>query len=266
VTFSDRVAAAVAGGFAGISLWGRDYRQARDEGWTDGDLRAMLADNGLSVAELDPVWWWPPGAADVDIPPALDTENVFSFGETELFGIAETLGARSVNAVDVFGGTWSLDEAAEAFAALCERADEVGLLVHLEFLPWSRIPDLATAWKVVAEADRPNGGVALDAWHYFRGRPDPELLKTIPGAKMLGIQLDDAPTVPETDLLTATLHQRLLPGQGELDLEGLVEGLRRIGAAAPFGVEVFSDELHALAPVEAGRQAGESVRRLLAAS
>jgi len=264
VTFADRLAAAIAGGFTAISLWGRDYERAQAEGWSDGDLRAMLADSGLSVAELDPAWWWLPGAADVTIPREVDTENVFSFGETELFAIADALGARSVNAVDVFGGSWSLDRAAGAFAALCDRAAEHGLVVHLEFLPWSRIPDLATAWRVVRAADRANGGIAVDAWHFFRSGSDPALLDDIPGAKVLGIQLDDAPALPEADLLTATLHQRLLPGQGGLDLEGLVGGLRRIGAQAPIGVEVFSDDLHTLPAAEAGRRAGRATRDLLA--
>ena len=168
------------------------------------------------MAELDPAWWWLPGASEIHIPPEHDGERIFGFGEQELFAVADAVGARSLNAVDVFGGTWSLDEAAEAFAGLCDRAAEHGLLVHLEFLPWSRIPDLATAWQVVRAADRPNGGLMLDAWHYFRSSPDGALLRSIPGASILGVQLCDAPAVAEADPLHATLHERLLPGDGEL--------------------------------------------------
>src|SRR5436309_2866211 len=67
-SFRERVDAAVAGGFSGISLWGRDYGSARREGLEDADLRALLADHGLAVAELDLAWWWLPGASDVQIP------------------------------------------------------------------------------------------------------------------------------------------------------------------------------------------------------
>ena len=169
-------------------------------------------------------------------------------------------GARSLNAVDVFGGAWSLDEAATAFAGLCDRAAEHGLLVHLEFLPWSRIPDLATAWEVVRSADRPNGGLMLDAWHYFRSKPDGALLRSIPGASILGVQLCDAPAAPDPEPLHATLHERLLPGDGELDLVSLLADLRATDTTAPIGVEVFSDVLHALDPEEAGRLAGASLR------
>jgi sugar phosphate isomerase/epimerase len=162
----------------------------------------------------------------------------------------------------VFGGPWSLDEAAAAFARLCDRAAEHGLLVHLEFLPWSRIPDLATAWQVVHAADRPNGGIMLDAWHYFRSAPDGALLRSIPGSSILGVQLCDAPAVPETNPLHATLHERLLPGDGELALPTLLADLEATGTDAPLGVEVFSDALHALPPEDAGRLAGVAVRRV----
>src|SRR5262249_49240866 len=160
---------------------------------------------------------------------------------------------------DVLGGNWGVDDAAEAFAGLCDRAAEHNLLVHLEFLPWSRVPDLTTAWEVVRRADRPNGGVAVDAWHWDRSATPSDLatLRAIPGAKVLGIQLDDAPAEAEANLMSATLHQRLLPGDGAIDLAALLAALRAIGAVAPIGVEVFSDELHALGPVEAARRAAD---------
>jgi sugar phosphate isomerase/epimerase len=256
ISFSERIAAAEAGGFTGMSLWGRDYQKALDEGLRNRDMQLLLADHGLSVGELDPAWWWLPGASEIHIPPEHDHEQIFRFREPELFAMAEAVGARSLNAVDIFGGSWSLDDAAAAFAGLCDRAAEHGLLVHLEFLPWSRIPDLATAWQVIHTADRPNGGVMLDAWHYFRSGSEGELLRSIPGESILGIQLCDAPATPEPNPLHATLHDRLLPGDGELPLPALLADLRATHTNAPLGLEVFSDVLHALDPVEAGRRAG----------
>jgi sugar phosphate isomerase/epimerase len=263
-TFVDRVDAAVAGGFSAISLWGRDYWAARREGHGDSDIRARLADSGLQVAELDPAWWWTPVAYDAESLATIDDMAVFCYGEQEMFAIADAVGARSINAAEVLGGRWSLDEAAAAFAGLCDRAVEHNLLVHLEFHPWSRVPDICTEWDIVRNADRANGGVAVDAWHWFRSIPDDDLLRSIPGDKIMGIQLDDAPAAPEANLMTATLHDRLLPGAGELDLASLVATLHAAGAVAPIGVEVFSDDLHALGAHEAARQAGAAARRLLA--
>jgi sugar phosphate isomerase/epimerase len=260
--FADRLGAARSAGFSAVSLWGRDVAAARREGLTDAAMRSMLADHGLVVAEMDPAWWWLPGASDVHIPPELDSEEVFVLGETELFSMAEGVGARSVNAVDVFGGSWGVDDATEAFAGLCRRAAEHGLLVHIEWLPWSKIPDLATARAVVEEAGQPNGGLNIDAWHLVRSGGSADDLRALPGQLVLGIQLDDGPLAPEANLVEATLHERLLPGEGEFDLVGMVAALRAIGASAPTGVEVFSDALHELGPAAAAAAAARAVRSL----
>lgn len=261
-SFEERLQAASAAGFRAVSLWGRDVQAARDEGRSDADLRAMLDDHGLQVAELDPAWWWLPGAEEMHIPPEVDALDVFRFGEPELFAMAAALGARSLNAVDVFGGEWGVEDAAEALAGLCARAAEHGLLVHVEWLAWSKIPDLATALRIVELAGAPNGGITVDAWHFARTGTSLEELRRVPGGWVLSVQLDDGPAAPEADLVHATLHDRLLPGTGDFDLRGLLGALGDIGARAPLGVEVFSDELHALGAREAARRAAECTREL----
>jgi sugar phosphate isomerase/epimerase len=244
-------------------LWGRDYQEALDEGYSDSDLVILLEDHGLVVAELDPVWWWTPGAAAFSVPPELDPIDVFRFGEPELFRIGEVLGARSVNAADVVGGDWGVADAAASFAALCDRAAEHGLLVHLEWLAWSRIPDLATALAVVSLADRPNGGLNIDMWHCARTGTSAADLLALPSERVLAIQVDDGPAEAEENLIEATLHGRLLPGEGAFDLHGYLSSLRTIGVRAPVGVEVFSDDLHALGPAEAATRAAQATRALL---
>jgi sugar phosphate isomerase/epimerase len=263
-TFQERIGAAHAGGFSGMSMWGRDYRSAREGGLSDEDIRRMLDDSGLEVAEIDLAWRWLPGGDRIRIPRELDDHDLFCFEEGDLFSVAEAVGARSLNAVDVFGGDWSVGEAVDSFAALCVRAAEHGLLVHVEFLPWSKIPDLDTAWRIVRDADQPNGGVAIDSWHFFQDSgANLEVLRRIPGGEVLSLQLSDAPATVGGDPAEASLHDRLLPGDGVLDLRALVACARHIGAEAPIGIEVFSDELHSLDPVVAGRRAGEAARRIL---
>ncbi len=260
-----RLEAAQAGGFDGLSLWMRDVKRARADGMSDTDIRTAFADYGIEVAELDPVWSWLPGA-DRDIPASVDPVGVLQSKMDDFFRVADSIGGRSLNAVDIFGGDWSLDDAAEAFAILCNRAADHGLLVHLEFLPWSRIGDLATAVEVVQRADRPNGGVMVDAWHFFRGNPDLEMLRQVAGEHITGVQLNDAPLLPENDLVSASMTSRQLPGEGELPLGELVHTLDAIGAVAPRGVEVLSDQLHQLSPIEIGCRAGDSTRRAIAAA
>lgn len=268
VSFRDRVDAAVAAGFAGISMWGRDYTRARHDGHSDAEIRALLDDAGLAVAEVDPAWWWLPGAAETgaSIPERYDAQDVFGFAPDELFRIAEVIGARSVNAVDVFGGDWDLDDAVSACAELCAQAAEHGLIVHVEFLPWSKIPDLATAAHIARSVARADCGILVDSWHFTRSNGDLDELRALPGALVKGVQLNDGPLAPEADLVEATLHDRRLPGDGEFDLTSLVSVLDAIGADAPYGVEVFSDELHALSPADAAQRAALATRRVIEAA
>ena len=262
--FADRLAAASAAGFSAISLWGRDYEQAQSEGFSAADIPAAMADHGLAVAEVDPAWWWTPGAEGFSIPRDVDPLDVFCFGERELFALAESVGARGVNAAEVLGGDWSVEQGAEAFARLCDRAAEHGLLVHLEWLAWSRVPDLESALRIVELADRPNGGITVDMWHCARAGTSPAALHAVPGDRVLSIQLDDGPLAPEDDLIHATLHDRLLPGEGAFDIAGYLQALMDIGAQAPVGVEVFSDTLHEAGPAEAARRAAVATRAALA--
>ena len=53
-----------------------------------------------------------------------------------------------------------------------DRAALIGLDVHLEFVPMTVVSDIAIAWDMVRNADRPNGGMLFDTWHFFRGTPD----------------------------------------------------------------------------------------------
>ena len=267
VTFRDRLGAASDAGYDAISLWGRDYARARSDGHSDAEMRTMLDDHGLVVAEVDPAWWWTPGAAEVgrsliDVDPL----DVFRYGEDDLLRIAAAVGARSLNAAEVLGGTWTVYDAAESFATLCDRAAEHGLLVHLEWLAWSRVPDLVTAWAVVRGADRPNGGLNVDTWHCARTGTTPDDLRALPADRVLAVQLSDAPLEAEENLIEATLHSRALPGAGELDLTGYLGALRDSGVRCPVGLEVFSDSLHDTGAHAAAGAAGAAARRVLDAA
>ena len=153
-------------------------------------------------------------------------------------------------------------EFTEPFASLCDRAADLGVQVHLEFMPMSAITDLAAAWDIVRDADRPNGGIVFDTWHFFRGNPDFDLLSRIPGERILGVQLDDAlPTVRGT--LREDTQRRLLPGEGSFDLPGIITALRTAGWTGPWGVEILSEEHRALPVREALQRAADGARSLL---
>jgi sugar phosphate isomerase/epimerase len=256
-TFRERIAAARAGGFDGISLRLGDYARARAEGLSDDDMRALLAGEGLAVAEIEALTAWRPGAT-----PARPEH-----AELRVLAVAEAMRARSISVVEGPGAPVPVDAAAEAFVALCDRAAARGLLVHIEFWPGSAL-DLATAAAVIAKADRPNGGLLVDTWHLARTRGGTALLEGIPGTHIGAVQISDSPRVdePEADYLAAALTRRLLPGDGSLDLVGFLRLLETRGSPAPIGVEICSAQLAAEPPDIVARRAGDAIRTLVAAA
>jgi sugar phosphate isomerase/epimerase len=85
----------------------------------------------------------------------------------------------------------------------------------------------------------------------------------VPDDWILNIELDSGPARLEPDFLTATLHDRLPPGEGDFDLPWLFEVLTTFGTHAPFGGEIFSDDLPLREPTRAGRPSSESGRLVL---
>ncbi len=256
--FRELVESAAVAGFRSISLWPQHYECARQQGLTDQDMRLLLEDHGLVISELDPLMKWLPGDTTLE---AGESEGAL-FGRTEdfFFHIADTLGARHLNVIQAFGPEVNTEIAAEAFAGVCDRAAQHDLLVSLEFLPWSGISDVKVAREIIQTAGRPNGGILLDTWHHFRADHGAEELLSLPGEAIIAIQINDAGLKPADDIIDETMHGRLLPGKGAIDLIGIIRALDAIGCQAPVGVEVFSDELNKLTPVEAAQQAGDATR------
>jgi sugar phosphate isomerase/epimerase len=260
----DRLKPARAAGYAGVSVLPYEIEQLRAEGLRDADIRARVEDAGLAISELDAITTWLPGEEPPATFPADLAAALRDNTPERVCAMGESIGARSVTIVEYYGATPGTDAAAEAFAAACDVAARHGLLLQLEFLPWTGIADLSTAWDIVRVADRANGGLLVDSWHVYRSGSTLEQLARVPGDKIVYVQLDDAPATPERDLADETQHRRLVPGRGDLDLVGLVRTLDRVGYRGPYGVEVFSDELVRRPVADVAAETADATRRVLA--
>ena len=253
--FETTVRAAAASGFQGISLYFDEYLSARDRGWSDADMRALLDEHDLGIAEFDGRISWLPG--DDDAPPVAD-----------FIAAAAALDARSITLLESAGRRIGSDVSwapvVDAFASVCDRAERHGLLVHIEYYPLSGFVDFATAYEVVRHAERANGGVMVDSWHHLRGPDAGRLELGAPGSTVLALQISDVAPEPSADLADEMLHHRLLPGTGSGNLSTLIRALREQGCTAPIEVEVYSDELAALDPFAAAQRASDAIALVLA--
>ena len=183
-----RIEAAVAGGFERLSLSPLDVAAAIEAGTTVGDLRRRIRDAGLGVV-FDPVMGWysdEPGPGPYA-----------AFQLDDVLRTAEALGAAALSVLGPFSpGEATAAELERRFAALCDRAGGFGAQVQLEFMPFTVVGDVQSAWSVVHGAGRDNGGVVVDTWHFFRGNPDLAALEAVPGDRVFAVQVADADAEP----------------------------------------------------------------------
>ena len=262
-SFDQRIAAARAGGFSATSLFPYDIAAAADRGHSPQRVRELFEDDGVRIAVVDPLTTWLPGSqVPSDLPP--DDPAFGGIGPDEMFELAVALGAEVVTALALFDDRVEPVEGARCFAALCDRAAERGLRLALEFIPGTGIADLATAWEIVRRANRENGGLMLDSWHFFRAGADFAGIEAVPLESVFAVQLGDAPATPAGDLAHESLHERLIPGDGDLDLGAFLRAILAGGTPRLIGPEVFSDRTQEIPAEWLGRLLGESSRTLVA--
>jgi sugar phosphate isomerase/epimerase len=168
----------------------------------------------------------------------------------------ETCGALGARAILVAGDDPDEARLTASFAAFCDAAAKYGLTADLEFMPWTKVPNARAALRVVSNAGRPNGRILVDTLHAGRSATTLADIAAIPRAMLSYAQLCDAPgEIPATHegLIHTARNARLLPGEGGIDLVGI---LSQLPVDLPISLEIpHAERLPALGPEEWGRQA-----------
>jgi sugar phosphate isomerase/epimerase len=177
---------------------------------------------------------------------------------------ASQLAARSINVVQFYGPSTPYEEAGGLFSGFCDRAAKHDLLVSLEFLPWSGIPDLASAAKIIEVAGADNGGINLDTWHFHRSGAVPEDLRVLPKGSVVTMQINDAVAEPWDDVLAETMQARAFPGEGVINVKTILTELRNMACTAPVSIEVFNRNFAEMSVEQAVQLLGDKLRSFIA--
>lgn len=210
------------------------------------DVVRALADSGVQVADLE----------IVRLKPGTDVADFEPF-----CALGQKIGARHVL---VAGDDTDPVRLADRFAAFCDLAARHGLTADLEFMPWTGVKDLATALKVVDTAARPNGGVLVDALHWDRAHVSTAEVAAIPRRLLNYVQVCDGPSPydpSDEGMIAVARGARLLPGEGGIDLGGLV---RAVPDDVTISVEIPMTELaRTIGPEERARRAHAAAADLI---
>jgi sugar phosphate isomerase/epimerase len=205
------------------------------------ELERRLADTGVEVLDVE-VFRLAPGTRIAEFEPVL--------------AFAARLGAREILA---HGADPDQARLTDSFGRLCDLAARFALNVDLEPMPWVEVSTVAEASRLLAAVGRSNAALLVDSIHFFRANNSFDDLKDVRANYM---QLCDATPGRPSDMqeiVRQARADRLFPGEGGLDLRGLL-------AALPAGLPVSVEIPHArpMSPAERARRALEATKALLA--
>jgi sugar phosphate isomerase/epimerase len=228
--FKDRVQAAAGAGFKGIGIWHTDLEHILHFR-TLKEMKMILDDNGIKQVELEFLTdWFLEGARRAES----DSRK------KRLFEASEVLHAKHVKVGDFYNETCPMPRITEAFAALCQEADNYGATIGFEIMGCAMIDNIKDAVSMVKTAGVKNGGLIIDIYQVSNLGMTYEEIASIPLGYLTGVELNDGtlPGNPDHDP-----SNRRFCGEGEYDIKGFINCVNNMGYNGPWGVEVISEKL-----------------------
>ncbi|MEX2115132.1 MAG: sugar phosphate isomerase/epimerase family protein [Pirellulales bacterium] len=162
------------------------------------------------------------------------------------------------------GGPLSQQDIERVQASLVQAAELAGrhgVRLALEFQARAAFANnLQTAAALVAEVESPHLGLCLDVFHYYTGPSKSEDLAYLTTENLFHVQLSDLAGVPRE---LASDADRVLPGDGDFQLEPIVAHLRSIGYAGYVSVELMNPQIWRIGPLQFGEVGMTALRKVL---
>jgi len=115
----------------------------------------------------------------------------------------------------------------------------------------------------IDEMGEGNLGLLVDSWHWYHQDGTVADLEALDKEQVVHIHINDAPDRPKETLGDVT--DRVMPGEGVIDLLGFLRALKKIGYGDYLSPEILNPEIrNSLPDDEAMRLAEAKTRRLLA--
>jgi len=189
------------------------------------ETQAVMRDTGVGVCDLE----------------IIRIGEAFNLADhAALMDIGQTLGAK---AVLIAADDTNESRLADNYALLCEAMRPYGLTADLEFMPWTAVKDANSAMRVIERAGRPsNAGILVDALHFGRSTTSLQDIAAIPRELLHYAQMCDAQAglnFTTEELIHTARQERLLPGEGNIDVTGLFATLPQ---DLPVSVEIVNLE------------------------
>jgi 4-hydroxyphenylpyruvate dioxygenase len=235
-SLDEKLDAIAQAGFWGVEIFEADLLAYRG---SPKDVAARMRNLGLTCTCFQPF-------RDFEGMPGPYRTRTFERLERK-FDLMQELGAKAMLVCSNVSPVSLPDRAriVADFQDLGERAARRGITVGYEALAWGRhINDHRDAWAVVRDTNHPSVGIILDSFHSFARRVPVESLRDVDPAKIVLVQLADAPQL-HMDELSWSRHFRTMPFQGDFPIADYVGTLHDIGFRGVYSLEIFNDRFRA---------------------
>ena len=151
----------------------------------------------------------------------------------------------------------ALDQVARTFRGLAQEIEGYDVRLALEF-NWSPlVKSLASAVWIAEQVDHPQVGVLFDPAHWYTTPTKFADIDRRAVQHIAHVHIDDMRDVPAD--LSDCNSDRVLPGEGVIDLRAMIGTLERYGYTGYFSIEMFNADLWALPAADAARRCYESL-------
>lgn len=114
--------------------------------------------------------------------------------------------------------------------------------------------------ELIEAIGEPNIGLLVDSFHWFTARHTMDDLEKLPREKFVHVHINDAPKKPVEQQID---NERLLPGEGIIDLKSFISVLKKKGYHGFIAVETFSGPVSKLGLMGAAKAAKQALDRVL---
>ena len=234
IPIQDRVAAVAATGWAGMGVAQADVAHIRD---TIGfpAFRELLDNAGLTHVEYEFLndWW-------LEDPDGSAWRERWSL----LLDAGEATDAAFIKVGTRFDGPEDdLDYLVAPLRRLGTEAAARGQRVVLEPIAFSAVSTIPRGADLVRATGLDNVGICIDFWHVFRaGTTAEEVAAALSPGIVFAVEMNDCDREHGDDLFQDTVDNRRLCGEGEFDVQSLVDAISASGFTGPWGVEMLSTE------------------------
>ena len=235
-----KIELAAAAGYDGIELWINDIYDFIGRGGEVSDVEKALSNHGLIVPSVIAIRQW--GEMD-----GWEYQLVKDEARRR-FALGARLGATYIVA------TPPLEQEGQEhlpgrYRDLLAIGREEGIRPTFEYISFFKsVSRLDDAWRIVQETDDPDATLILDAFHSWNSGGTLDDLRAIPPDRISHYHIDDAD--PAKPAYTQKDPDRVMIGDGQIDLGAEIAVLKDIGYDQTMSLELFNATLWEQDPLE----------------